>query len=330
MQEIKELNNLLSKYVDEGFFPGIQWKINFNNEQYYGKYGFNNIETNESILDNTLYRIWSMTKPIIAIAALQLIEESIKYAKSNKLKVRFTAEDASRTDLTFLLKVGELVEKAGADRFSLADTVGILHPNKVSELVTFFVSRLKIPIHMHCHNDFGLATANALQAIQSGAKCVDVTINGLGERCGLPPLAEVSAALDELLNVGHAWDLSKLNEMSIYMDDITKIKKNNTRPITGEYSFSHKAGLHINAMLKNPKSYESMSPKKLNREHEFIIDKYASKDAIRDRLDKLFIKYNEDILNDILLEIKDRPQVVKWTDKKIKQLVENLQLLKTN
>ena len=262
--------------------------------------------------------------------ALQLIEESIKYAKSNKLKVRFTAEDASRTDLTFLLKVGELVEKAGADRFSLADTVGILHPNKVSELVTFFVSRLKIPIHMHCHNDFGLATANALQAIQSGAKCVDVTINGLGERCGLPPLAEVSAALDELLNVGHDWDLTKLNEMSIYMDDITKIKKNNTRPITGEYSFSHKAGLHITAMLKNPKSYESMSPKKLNREHEFIIDKYASRDAIRDRLDKLFIEYDENLLNDILLEIKNCPKVVKWTDKKIKQLIENLQLLKAN
>jgi CubicO group peptidase (beta-lactamase class C family) len=76
MQEIKELNNLLSKYVDEGFFPGIQWKINFNNEKYYGKYGFNNIETNENILDNSLYRIWSMTKPIIAIAALQLIEEN--------------------------------------------------------------------------------------------------------------------------------------------------------------------------------------------------------------------------------------------------------------
>tara|TARA_Y100000768_G_C23667700_1_gene536200 strand:- start:96 stop:647 length:552 start_codon:yes stop_codon:yes gene_type:complete len=183
---------------------------------------------------------------------------------------------------------------------------------------------------MHCHNDFGLATANALQAIQSGAKCVDVTINGLGERCGLPPLAEVSAALDELLNVGHDWDLTKLNEMSIYMDDITKIKKNNTRPITGEYSFSHKAGLHITAMLKNPKSYESMSPKKLNREHEFIIDKYASRDAIRDRLDKLFIEYDENLLNDILLEIKNCPKVVKWTDKKIKQLIENLQLLKAN
>ena len=76
MQEIKQLNNLLSKYVDEGFFPGIQWKINSNNEQYYGKYGFNNIETKEDVLDNSLYRIWSMTKPIVAVAALQLIQEN--------------------------------------------------------------------------------------------------------------------------------------------------------------------------------------------------------------------------------------------------------------
>mgnify|MGYP001254366744 CR=1 FL=1 len=76
MQEIKELNNLLNKYVDEGFFPGIQWQINLKNKKYSGKYGFNNIETKEDILDNSLYRIWSMTKPIVAVAALQLIEEN--------------------------------------------------------------------------------------------------------------------------------------------------------------------------------------------------------------------------------------------------------------
>ena len=76
MQEIKELNQLLSKYVDDGLFPGIQWQINIDNNQYSGKYGFNNIETQEKVLDNSLYRIWSMTKPIIAVAALQLIEEN--------------------------------------------------------------------------------------------------------------------------------------------------------------------------------------------------------------------------------------------------------------
>ena len=76
MQEIKELNKLLSKYVDEGFFPGIQWQINIDNNQFTGKYGFNNIEKQEKVLDNSLYRVWSMTKPIVAVAALQLIEEN--------------------------------------------------------------------------------------------------------------------------------------------------------------------------------------------------------------------------------------------------------------
>ena len=76
MQEIKELNNLLSKYVDQGFFPGIQWCININNDTYIGKYGLNNIETSEPILDDSIYRIWSMTKPIVAVVALQLVEDN--------------------------------------------------------------------------------------------------------------------------------------------------------------------------------------------------------------------------------------------------------------
>ena len=259
--------------------------------------------------------------------ALKKIEETIRYAKNKGLKIRFTAEDASRTDLNFLLKIGKLVERTGADRFSLADTVGILHPNKTSELVQYFVSRLHIPIHMHCHNDFGLATANALQAIQSGASCVDVTINGLGERCGLPPLAEVTAALDELYKIEHSWDLKKLNQLSNYIDEITN-NNNDTRPITGKYSFSHKAGLHVKAMLKNPSSYQSISPKKLNREHEIIIDKYTGREAVRHRLDELGIEYNESLLNNVLSQIKRSPLVTNWTNKKIIQLVKHLTLSK--
>jgi len=255
--------------------------------------------------------------------AQKKIGEIIKYGKSKRLKIRFTAEDASRTDVKFLLKIGKLVERAGVDRFSLADTVGILHPSKTSELVRYFVSQLDIPIHIHCHNDFGLATANALQAIQSGASCVDVTINGLGERCGLPPLAEVTAALDELYKIKHSWDLKKLNQLSNYIDKITKINNKDTRPITGKYSFSHKAGLHVKAMLKNPSSYQSISPKKLNREHEIIIDKYTGREAVRHRLDELGIEYNEPLLNSVLSQIKRSPLVTNWTDKKIIQLVKH-------
>ena len=136
MQEIKELNNLLNKYVDEGFFPGIQWQININNKQYSGKYGFNNIETKEDVLENSLYRIWSMTKPIIAVAALQLIEENkIKLDDSiteylpefNNLKV-MKKEDGNIEDIEKITKYPTIkdrfLHRAGFSYNFLADPVG--------------------------------------------------------------------------------------------------------------------------------------------------------------------------------------------------------------
>mgnify|MGYP003950895879 CR=1 FL=1 len=136
MQEIKELNNLLSRYVDEGFFPGIQWQININNEQYSGKYGFNNIETKEDVLDNSLYRIWSMTKPIVAVAALQLIEENklnlddpiTEYLPEfNDLKV-MKKEDDSIKDVEKLIQYPTIkdlfLHTAGFSYNFLADPVG--------------------------------------------------------------------------------------------------------------------------------------------------------------------------------------------------------------
>ena len=136
MQEIKELNNLLYKYVDEGFFPGIQWQININNEQYSGKYGFNNIETKEDILDNSLYRIWSMTKPMVAVAALQLIEEKkislddpiTEYLPEfNNLKV-MKKEDGNIENLEKIIKYPTIkdlfLHTAGFSYNFLADPVG--------------------------------------------------------------------------------------------------------------------------------------------------------------------------------------------------------------
>ena len=136
MQEIKELNNLLSKYIDDGFFPGIQWQINIKNEQYSGKYGFNNIETKEDVLDNSLYRIWSMTKPIVAVAALQLIEENklnledpiTEYlSEFNDLKVIKKEEDSIK-DVEKLIQYPTIkdlfLHTAGFSYNFLADPIG--------------------------------------------------------------------------------------------------------------------------------------------------------------------------------------------------------------
>lgn len=256
--------------------------------------------------------------------SLELIRDSISYAKKNGLKIRFTAEDASRTNLDYLLKVGELVEKSGADRFGFADTVGILHPKTVAKVITKLVNHLNIPVHVHFHNDFGLATANSLEAIQSGASCVDVTVNGLGERCGITSLAEITAALDELFNIKNSWNFNSIKNLSSYVDKIVDVSKNQNRPITGDYSFTHNAGLHVASVIKDPTTYEPMSPQKYGQSRRMIIDKFSGKKAINHRMQKLGLNLSENMLNHLLNTIKDRPEVTNWSDNNLLFIVKSL------
>ena len=253
------------------------------------------------------------------------INESIIYAKKNGLKVRFTAEDASRTNLNYLLKIGEVVEKAGADRFGFADTVGILYPQKVFEVITKLVNHLNIPIHVHFHNDFGLATANALQAVQSGASCVDVTVNGLGERCGIVSLAEITASIDELLNIKNSWNFKVVSSLSLYVDEITNKIVQNIRPITGYNSFTHNAGLHAAAVIKDPSTYESMSPEKFGQKRNILIDKFSGKDAVEYRLEKLGFNLSNELIIQILSLIKSKPEITNWTDERLLSVIKSLQ-----
>lgn len=254
--------------------------------------------------------------------ALNKIETAIKYGKDKGLKIRFTAEDATRTNLDFLLKVAEVASLAGADRFSIADTVGVFTSEKVKYLVKSVVRSIDIPVHLHCHNDFGLATSNSLAGLRSGARCVDVTANSLGERSGLASLAEVLLSLVELYGIKSNWDLSKIINLSSFVEEASGIKLQKNSPILGRNAFRHKAGLHTKAILINPSSYEAISPKKLNLKRSYSIDKYSGVSSILDRFKKIGIKLNKPIAKDILLEIKSKPNIANWSDKELKKILE--------
>ena len=249
--------------------------------------------------------------------ALQRIETAVKYGKDSGLKLRFTAEDASRTDIDFLIQVGQLVQLAGADRFSLADTVGCLTPAKTKELVNCIVCELDIPVHIHCHNDFGMATANALSALEVGAQCVDVAVNGLGERCGLPPLAEVVTSLVNLYKVNGDWDLGMIPELTELVTSFSKLESTDNQPIVGKNAFSHKAGLHVKAVVKDPKSYEAISPESLNRKRTLVIDKYTGRAAIENKFKSLGFAYKKHDVTAVLNMIKSRPEKVDWTNEEL-------------
>jgi len=246
--------------------------------------------------------------------ALNRIESAIKYGKDKGLKLRFTAEDASRTDIHFLIKIGQLAQSSGADRYSIADTVGCLTPTKTKRLVKDIVKELEIPLHIHCHNDYGMATANALSALESGAQCVDVSVNGLGERCGLSSLAEVVTSLINLYKVNGNWDLGLIPDLTKLVTSFSDSEFQDNQPLVGKNAFTHKSGLHVKAVLNNPQSYESIHPSLVNRTRKLVIDKYTGRAAILNKFNSLGINLSKQDVAIIIKHIKSNPDKVYWSD----------------
>ncbi len=238
--------------------------------------------------------------------ALEKITEVIEYASNYGLKIRFTAEDASRTDINFLTKVYNTAKAAGATRGSIADTVGNLTPRKTSELVSGLVKSTKLPLHIHCHNDLGLATANAIAAYEAGITLIDVTVNGLGERAGITTLDELAVSLKKIYNVKNGWKIEMLPELSAMVERYSGIFNANHKPIVGKNVFSHKAGVHTSAVLKNPLTYEFLRPEEFGRERAILVDKFAGTAAVKHFTSKLGHKANDAQIKEIISQIKNR------------------------
>jgi len=237
--------------------------------------------------------------------AISIITKAIRYAKAHGLKVRYTPEDTVRSDIRRVIRVSKAAIKAGADRISVADTGGVMSPLKMKRFITMLKKNIKIPINVHCHNDLGMATANSLAAYEAGADLIDVTVNGLGERTGIAPLSEITTALRTLYNV-NKWKLDMLPEISEVVERYSGIKKSKQAPIVGENAFTHNAGLHVSALLINPYHYETIPCELVGRKRSIVIDKMASKEAIRYKLNTLNINVSEAKICRLFKEIKKR------------------------
>ncbi len=237
--------------------------------------------------------------------AIDIICEHIAYARSLGLKVRYTPEDATRTDFEFLVRVCNAAIEAGADRISFADTLGIMQPHSMVERVSALRERL-LPCKMdlHCHNDYGLALANSMAGIRAGADCIHTTVNGLGERTGIPDLAEIIVAFHNLEGV-EKYQLLPLMNLSSYLEKASGFLLAPNKPITGQNAFSHKSGVHTNGILKDPRTYEAFDPALLGRERKIVIDKYTGKSAVAARLDEYGIEVSAAELEVIVSRIKN-------------------------
>ena len=209
--------------------------------------------------------------------ALNRAVKTVEYAKSHGLKIRFTVEDGCRADPQFLIKVCKAIEEAGVDRISLPDTVGVLRPKGMYNFVKSVRSEVNVPLDAHVHNDIGFALANAFAACDAGADQIHTTIDGIGERTGIPSLAETAVALAYLYKSPNDFRLDMLVDLSRLIEQYTTIKPYDSKPIVGESAYKHKAGTHLAAILRNPAAYEPIPPRTVGQTRKAVFGELAGK-----------------------------------------------------
>ena len=208
--------------------------------------------------------------------------EVADYIKSHGLKSRFTMEDASRTDPNFLLEMCKEMNSRGIERISIPDTVGIMRPHGMYNLVRMVCENIDLSrssIDVHCHNDVGLALANALAGCEAGADQIHTTIDGLGERTGIPSLAETAVALTLIYKVPNNFRLHLLRDLSRTISEYTEIPTPESKPIVGDSAYKHKAGTHLAAILRNPAAYEILEPKIVGNRRKIVFGELAGKNG---------------------------------------------------
>lgn len=238
--------------------------------------------------------------------ALDRAASSARYAQQVVGDVQFSAEDATRSDIEFLKLMVREVVLAGVRTVNLPDTVGYAQPHEIANLVTCIktevpeVREYGVVVSVHCHDDLGLATANSLAGIKAGARQVECTVNGIGERAGNAHYAEVVMGLEtraDYFGVGHRLDTTKIGQTAKLVSGIIGKPTPDTLSIVGEHVFAHGAGIHQHGMLQHPAMYQVMSPKKVGWVAEqFPLSAQSGHHGLQKRLARLGYHFTENQL----------------------------------
>jgi homocitrate synthase NifV len=211
---------------------------------------------------------------------LGAIDRHVKSALDMGLEVAVGAEDASRADYDFLLQVAEKAQASGASRFRFADTVGIMEPFGVLNIIKKLSSAVDIEIEMHAHDDMGLATANSLSAALAGATHLNTTVNGLGERAGNAALEEVVIGLQQLYNFELDINLQAFQTLSDFVAHASGRPLSWHKSLVGEGVFMHEAGIHVDGLLKDINNYQGVDPALFGRKHQLILGKHSGSKGV--------------------------------------------------
>ncbi len=235
---------------------------------------------------------------------LDSVKRSVDFAKSHGLYVSVNAEDSSRADFDFLIEFARTAKEHGADRLRYCDTLGILEPFKTYEIIRILKKELGMEIEMHTHNDFGMATANALAGIKAGATWVNTTVNGLGERAGNAALEEVVMAMKHIGGIELGFKTAMFRELSEYVANASARTVPVWKAIVGTNVFAHESGIHADGVLKHPATYEAFTPEEVGLERQIIIGKHSGTHSIIVKFREYGIELTEEEARDILKEVR--------------------------
>lgn len=215
---------------------------------------------------------------------LESVKAAVEFAKSHNLYVSVNAEDASRSDMEFLLTFARTARDAGADRLRFCDTLGIMEPFNTFMKIKTIIDVTGMDVEMHTHNDFGMATANAIAGVKAGARFVNTTVNGLGERAGNAALEEFVMALKYVEGIDLHLNTGKFRELSEYVAHASGRPIPTWKPIVGANLFVYESSSRAAGVLEDPASYEIFPPEAVGLQRRFVIGKYSGVDSLKMKL----------------------------------------------
>lgn len=246
----------------------------------------------------------------------KLMDELMEYALRGNLQVNIVAEDASRGTTELVLALAKHASDHDPERIFLCDTVGTALPGKFGALTSKIIEEVRgrTSIGVHCHNDFGLATANTLAALEAGADSASVTVNGLGERAGNASLAEVALGSRYLCGLEHNIRLTELRKLSRLIEEISGVFLSFLAPITGRNAFRHESGIHIDGILKKSRVYEQLDPVSVGRHRELVLGKGTGVNFIRYLLREEGLEVSEEELRELKILIQNEEKAERKND----------------
>jgi 2-isopropylmalate synthase len=231
--------------------------------------------------------------------------ESIEYVKSHGVKCEFSPMDATRSEMPFLKQICKAAQDAGMDSLNIPDTVGIMIPKTTIHLIEELKTIINVPISIHCHDDFGLAVANSLAAVEAGASQVHVAVNGLGERAGNAALEEVVMALHIIYKYKTCVNTKLLYSTSRMVASLAGIAVQANKALVGENAFAHESGIHTRGVTEKPLTFEPIDPELVGRTRKLVAGKLAGTRGIKAELEEVGIHPTEEQLKEIVQRVKE-------------------------